>query len=100
MPEDVSEQPPTGESNDAVPKKTKKSSADGGGNGKQQKQQHLDVLDKWVVVMDQTLYTPPVEIKPGDTAAMSMLDDNKLIELREVGSINGSSRFCHHRRTA
>lgn len=43
-----------------------------------------DILDKWVVVMDENFYVPPVEVEPGDTSAMSHLDTNKLIELREV----------------
>lgn len=44
----------------------------------------IDILDKWVVVMDENFYTPPIEVQPGDTSQMMNLDTDKLIELREV----------------
>lgn len=44
----------------------------------------VDILDKYQVVMNENYYTPPVEVEPGDLAAMLKLDTDKLIELREV----------------
>lgn len=37
--------------------------------------------------MDENVYSPPVEIKPGDKSALGFLDVEKLVELREAFNV-------------
>lgn len=61
--------------------------AGGDGQRNRSKKKNIDILDKYVVVVDENLYSPPAEIIPGDLSAMTNLDTNKLHELHEVFNI-------------